>query len=156
MYDFVMEMNKNLEKARRFCALQERSHQELRDKLYDWGLHKEEVEDIIATMITENFLNEERFAMAYAGGKFRIKRWGKIKIEHGLRIHRISEPLIRQAIQSIEEDDYLECLRYILKKKEKDFVSSPTPIKKKRLLAFAYSKGFERQLVMEIWANERS
>ena len=59
-----MEMNKNLEKARRFCALQERSHQELRDKLYDWGLHKEEVEDIIATMITENFLNEERFAMA--------------------------------------------------------------------------------------------
>ncbi len=135
--------------------MQERSHQELRDKLYDWGLHKEEVEDTIVTMITENFLNEERFAMAYAGGKFRIKRWGKIKIEHGLRLHRISEPLIRQAIQSIDEDDYLDCLKYILQKKEKDFASLPTPLRKKRLLAFAYSRGFERDKVLQIWAEEK-
>lgn len=135
--------------------MQERSHQELRDKLYGWGLHREEVEDIITTMITENFLNEERFALAYAGGKFRIKRWGRIKIEHGLRLHRISEPLIREALQSIDDKDYLNCLQYILQKKEKDFAALPTPYRKKKLLAFAYSKGFEKELVLQHWADTR-
>lgn len=151
----MMEKSNFLEKAKRFCALQERSHQELRDKLYGWGLHREEVEDIITTMITENFLNEERFALAYAGGKFRIKRWGRIKIEHGLRLHRISEPLIREALYSIDDNDYLNCLKYILQKKEKDFAALPTPHRKKKLLAYAYSKGFEKELVLQHWADTR-
>lgn len=147
-----MEKSKNLEKAKRFCALQERSHQELREKLYGWGLHREEVEDIIATMISENFLNEERFALAYASGKFIIKRWGKIKIEHGLRLHRISEPLIRQALESIDPQEYMDCLKYVLLKKEKDFAALPIPHRKKRLLSFAYSRGFEKDLVLQLWS----
>ena len=61
-----------LVKAQATCAYQERCQQEMRDKLYEWGLHSEAVENMIAQLISDNFLNEERFAKAFAGGKFRI------------------------------------------------------------------------------------
>ena len=66
-------------KLEHYCAYQERSQQEVRDKLYNYGLHSAEVEDVICELIGANFLNEERFANAYALGKFRIKQWGEIK-----------------------------------------------------------------------------
>ena len=74
-------------KALDYCAYQERCHQEVRDKLYYWGLHSEDVEALISQLISEGFLNEERFAKAYAGGKFRIKNWGRNKIKKELK-HR--------------------------------------------------------------------
>ena len=67
-------------KAESYCAYQERSQFEIRNKLYEWGLHQRDVEEIISELIEFNFLNEERFALAYSLGKFRIKGWGKIKI----------------------------------------------------------------------------
>jgi regulatory protein len=63
-----------------YCAYQERCHQEVRNKLYDLGSTTSEVEEMISHLITEGYLNEERFARAYAGGKFRLKNWGKMKI----------------------------------------------------------------------------
>ena len=60
---------KALEKIKQYCAYQERCHSEVRNKLYGFGLNSEEIETIISTLIQENFLNEERFALAYAGGK---------------------------------------------------------------------------------------
>jgi SOS response regulatory protein OraA/RecX len=74
-----------LEKAKKYCSYQERSQQEVRDKLYEWGLHRNEVEQAIAQLVSENYLNEQRFAIAYAGGKFRMKGWGKIKIKLALK-----------------------------------------------------------------------
>ncbi len=70
-------------KAADFCAYQERSQQEVRDKLYTYGLHEEEVEEVITELIIDGFISEERFAKAYAGGKFRIKGWGRRKIIQG-------------------------------------------------------------------------
>ena len=65
-------------KLANFCAYQERSQQEVREKLVKMGILSDDLEDIIAFLISENFLNEERFAIAFAGGKFRIKHWGKL------------------------------------------------------------------------------
>ncbi len=70
-----------LTRAQLACAYQERCHQEMRNKLYEWGLYPDAVENILANLITENFLNEERFAKAYAGGKFRIKKWGRTRAD---------------------------------------------------------------------------
>ncbi|HCM75832.1 MAG TPA: RecX family transcriptional regulator, partial [Cytophagales bacterium] len=70
-----------LQKIYHYCAYQERSHKEVRNKLYDYGLWGSEVEDLLTRLITEDFLNEERFAKSFAGGKFRMKKWGRIKIE---------------------------------------------------------------------------
>src|SRR5687768_10604150 len=88
-------------KIQRYCAYQERCHQEVRGKLYEYSLFKDEVEDILTNLITEGFLNEERFAKAYAGGKFRMKKWGRLKIIHELEIKGLSKNCIHAGLKEI-------------------------------------------------------
>ena len=104
-------------KAESYCAYQERAQQEVRNKLYEWGLHQEAVENIIVQLIEENFLNEERFAKAYALGKFRMKGWGKIKIKQHLKLKNVSEPLIRLALKTIDIDEYNKKIEETINKK---------------------------------------
>src|SRR6478736_2106800 len=73
-------VSESIARIYRYCAYQERSHQEVKNKLYEFGLTTDEVDELLSKMITEGFLNEERFAKAFAGGKFRIKKWGRLKI----------------------------------------------------------------------------
>jgi regulatory protein len=86
---------KALDKIVNYCSYQERSHTEVREKLFSFGLYKEQVEELITYLIGENYLNEERYAIAFAGGKFRMKGWGRIKIRYALKQHRISEFCIK-------------------------------------------------------------
>jgi len=104
-------------KAEHYCAYQERSQQEVRDKLYDWELRQADVENIITRLIENNYLNEERFAKAYVQGKFNQKGWGRIKIKQGLKLKRVPDGLIRKALQIIPDDDYLAALQNLLAKK---------------------------------------
>src|SRR5271155_4760919 len=90
----ITDPHKALLKAQKYCAYQERSQQEVRDKLYSYGLHRNQVEPIIAELITAGFLKEERFAIAFAGGKFRMKGWGKIKIKQALKFKKVPEKII--------------------------------------------------------------
>src|SRR5690606_12616598 len=100
-----------LAKAEHYCAYQERSQQEVRNKLYEWGLWSDDVEELIAELIQTNFLNEERFAMAYVSGKFNIKKWGKVKIKQGLKLKKVPDKMILNALKSINYDDYLNTIR---------------------------------------------
>lgn len=88
-----------LQKAQAWCAYQERYHQELRDKLYSWKTPESFIEPIISQLIADNFLNEERFAITYAGGKFRIKKWGRLKIKMALKRKGISDYSIQKRIK---------------------------------------------------------
>src|SRR6187549_1978004 len=92
---------KALQKAENYCAYQERSQQEVRDKIYSWGLHRNDVENIISKLITDGFLKEERFAQAYARGKFRIKKWGRNKIREALRGKKVPDSLINKSLKEI-------------------------------------------------------
>src|SRR5437016_5568769 len=112
--------NQALSKAQLSCAYQERCQQEMRDKLYEWGLFSDAVESIIANLISDNYLNEERFAKAYAGGKFRIKKWGRIKIKIELKKRKISDYCIRKAMEEIEEVEYIKTLNALIAKKSKE------------------------------------
>lgn len=132
-----------------FCAYQERTQQEVRDKLYGEGVNKDEIEEIIVKLIQENFLNEERFAKAYAGGKFRMKKWGKLKIRNGLKAKGLSEYCIRKGMQEIEEDDYLKTLVELLEKKSKEIKERNPLIKKNKLARYLIGKGYESDLVWE-------
>ena len=69
-------------KLMKYCSYQERCHQEVNKKLYDWGFYKDDRDEIIVRLIEENFINEERFARAFTRGKFNIKKWGKQKITY--------------------------------------------------------------------------
>ena len=104
-------------KIKMWCAYQERSQHETRQKLYEYGLFSEDVEGIIADLIGENFLNEERFSIAYASGKFRIKHWGRIKIKNELRKHRISEYCLNKALKSIDVEEYDKIIKKVIEKK---------------------------------------
>jgi regulatory protein len=138
-----------LQKVRHYCAYQERSHAEVRQKLYGYGLWKDDVEAMMALLITEDYLNEERFAIAYAGGHFRVKHWGRIKIRYELRQKQVSEYNIKRGLESIDEDDYLKVLSSLAKEKwnsvsysdQTDFIRSV------KTQAYLIQKGFEADLV---------
>jgi len=137
-------------KAESYCAYQERSQQEVRDKIYLWGLHYSDVENIISYLIEENFLNEERFAKAYVLGKFRIKGWGRIKITQGLKLKQVSPPLITIALKEINPSDYFEKLSNILIKKSKLLKESDTYKRRNKLYQYALGRGYENNLILEI------
>jgi regulatory protein len=141
---------KIIHKARRYCVYQERSQQELREKLYEWGLHKKEVEETISQMIEEGFMNEERFAIAYAGGKFRIKNWGRIKIKLALKQKKISDYCIRKALNQIDNKEYQKSLEKIITAYSKKTIEK-NPLKKNYKIAqYVIGKGYEPELVWEI------
>jgi regulatory protein len=140
-------------KAESYCAYQERSQSEIRDKLYEWGLHQRDVELIISELIESNFLNEERFALAYTLGKFRIKSWGKLKIKQGLKFKRVPEKLIQKSLQKIDPEDYIEKLQVLLEKKSAT-VRETDPYKKRyKLIQYAAGRGFERDLISDVLKN---
>lgn len=138
------------DKAGHYCAYQERSQQEVRDKLYEWGLWPEAIENIIARLITGNFINEERFAHAYARGKFNQKGWGRLKIRQGLRLKKVPEILIKKALLAIDNDDYLKSLLNVLTKKA-GALTERDPFKRKyKLQQYAISRGYESDLVADV------
>lgn len=140
-------------KIEHYCAYQERCQQEVRNKLYELGGQTKDIEQIIVNLIENNFLNEERFAKAYAGGKFRIKQWGKVKIIKELKYRRISDYCIKSALKQIDEDDYILTLKNILEKKKPNYILC-SPIQKQSLAKYAMSKGFEPNLVWAIINNK--
>lgn len=99
-----------LQKIRQYCAYQERCHQEVSAKLFTYGLYRQEVDQLIATLIEEDYLNEERFAIQFAGGKFRMKGWGRSRIKNELQQRKVSDYCIKKALKEIPEDSYLETL----------------------------------------------
>ena len=138
------------QKIESWCAYQERAQQETRHKLYEYGLHKNEVEQIIINLIEHNFLNEERFAIAYAGGKFRIKKWGKIKIKAALRTKQVSDYCISKALKQINPNDYFATLEKIILQKNNQLKEADKTKRKQKLFLFASSNGYESNIVLEI------
>lgn len=136
-------------KIKNWCAYQERSQSETRRKLYDYGLHSEDVEQIIADLIGENFLNEERFALAFAGGKFRIKQWGRGKIKMELKKHKVSDYCINKALKSIDGNDYEKTIIKTIEKKLKLIKSSDRRKQFYSTLSYLVSRGFESDMVTE-------
>ncbi len=145
-----------LTKAEHYCAYQERSQQEVRDKLYEWGLHQNAVENLIVQLIGGNFLNEERFANAYTRGKFNQKGWGKNKIKQGLKFKKVSDALIKKALNSINWDDYLQMLGKVIQKKAALLTEKDSYKRKYKLHQYALSRGYENDLIADVlkeWEN---
>lgn len=137
-------------KIKQYCGYQERCHAEVRDKLYSFGLRKTEVEEIISELITENYLNEERFAIHFAGGKFRMKQWGKIKIKQALKAKQVSDYCIRKALKEIDSKEYQKTFQKLAEQKLKTLKSERNIfIKKRKMQDFLLQKGFEMEMIRE-------
>lgn len=136
-------------KIESYCAYQERSQKEVRNRLYDLGLPPPDVEELIADLIQGNFLNEERFAMAYAGGKFRMKGWGRKKIKAGLKLKGVPDRLLNKALYSIDDDDYFSALTDLLERKSALMSEKDEDKRRNKLIRHALARGFEMDLIFE-------
>ena len=137
-----------LQKAKHYCAYQERCHKEVREKLYSFQLYKKDVEQLLTQLIEEDFLNEERFALAFARGRFNLKKWGKEKIKYELKQKQVSEYCIRKALNSIDTSNYNKTFISLASNKLKTLKSEKNIfIKKKKIKAFLQQKGFEPKMI---------
>ncbi len=138
-----------LEKAAKYCAYQERCHWEIERKFKEWNIDEEIQDEVIAELIQQNFLNEERFALAFVQGKVNIKKWGRYKIKMELQARQISTYSINKAIQEIDEEKYILNLQEILNKKSQTVIAQNDFEKKMKLLKFLSSKGYETEIINE-------
>lgn len=136
-----------LEQMKRFCAYQERCISDVRQKLYKDGFRGDEAEWAIAELISENYLNEGRFARSFARGKFRINKWGRVKIEIELRRRAVSSGNIRRGLSEISDTAYETCLRDLIKKLGGVEASDKAKLKIKRSLM---QRGFEPELISRL------
>ena len=105
-------------KISRYCAYQERSSGEVRQKLRLLGADSQTAQKLLERLADDNFINEERFARAYVRGKFRINGWGRLKIKNGLRAKGVDENLIRTALaEEINPNEYNNLLQKIVSEK---------------------------------------
>ena len=139
-----------LQKLRHFCGYQERCHSEVKEKLYNLGVFKKDQDEIVAALIEENYLNEERFAIAFAGGKFRLKQWGRVKIEYELKQKQVSSYSIKKALKQIDEEVYLRVLNKLAEEKYVALKDEQFLVRKKKTMNYLAGKGFEMELVREV------
>lgn len=138
------------QKIESYCAYQERCAFEVKSKLISLGQDNENIDILVAHLIESNFLNEERFAQAFASGKFRIKRWGKIKIKSELKQRKISTYSINVAIKEIDDHEYLKTLYNLAGSKIKSVKAKSDFDKKVKVSRFLASKGFESDLIADV------
>lgn len=131
----------------RFCAYQERCHQEVRGKLRDLGIYGDTVDELILELIEEDILNEERFARAFARGKFRLKQYGRRRIDRELRQRDISDYCRKKALEELEEYDYYGTLLELTERKN-TYLQEPNPWNRRRKLTdMLLRRGYESDLI---------
>ncbi len=137
------------QKVKQYCAYQERCHLEVKEKLYTYGLPKQQVEELLSRLIEEDFLNEERFAIQFAGGRFRMKQWGRVKIKYELKQKQVSEYCIKKALNQIEEEEYVKILQQLANKKWTGISERESDkfTRMSKTTGYLLQKGFESELV---------
>ena len=136
-----------LQKLRQYCGYQERSHYEVKQKLWDLGVWKSEHDEILSTLIEEDYLNEERFAKMFAGGKFRMKDWGRKKIYYALKEKQVSEYNIKKAMKEISDEDYEKTLYSLAEKKYELLKGEQYLVRQKKTMDYLMQKGYEPDLI---------
>jgi len=132
-----------------YCAYQERCHEEVKQKLFDLGVYYEAADAIVVDLINNNFLNEERFAKAFAGGKFRVKKWGKRKIIQELKMKKISDYCIKQGMKEIDSEDYWSVLNQLAEQKMASLKDKNLLVKRSKTAKYLAMKGYEMDLIWD-------
>jgi len=145
----IIDFKIALEKAAKYCAYQERCQFDLERKLKEWNIDEEIGDEVIADLIQQNFLNEERFAHTFTNGKVNIKKWGRIKIKNELKARKISTYSIGKAFEAIDEENYLLNLQHLIQQKNQTIVGKNSFEKRMKLVQYLLGRGFELELINE-------
>jgi regulatory protein len=142
-----------LSKVRSFCAYQERCISEVADKLREWKVEKKRADKVIEQLIREDYLNEERFARSYCGGKFRINHWGKTKIINELEKRQVPDLIIQIGLEEIDDEEYAETLKELIQRKNRELRETDPFKRKQKLIAYGIQKGYHYGLVKQVIGN---
>lgn len=139
-----------LHKAAALCSESEKCEYDVREKLKSWGISSDETDKIIARLISEKFLDEQRFTLFFVKDKFRFNKWGKIKIAYALKQKQIKSAAIQETMEVIDENDYETLLLELFQSKLKGLKYKDNYDKQAKLFRFAQSRGFEGQVISKI------
>ncbi len=145
----VYTVKQAIPKIEYFCAYQDRCHEEVVTKLQSMKMTSDEIDSILAHLIGENFLNEERFACSFARGKHRIKQWGKIRIVNELKFRKINQTLITIALKEFSAEEYADTFEKLAEKHWESIRETNLQKKKKKFADYLLRKGFESNLVFD-------
>ncbi|MEQ8907170.1 regulatory protein RecX [Ekhidna sp.] len=135
------------QRAGRFCAIRERSPNELFEKLQNWGLSGEEASRLVTELSKEGFVDEQRFANAFCNDKFEFNSWGKLKIKAHVYVHKLSSEAVQNALDRINSEKYEQRL-FELAKVKWDRLEKEDPLKRKqKAVSYLANKGFEQDLI---------
>lgn len=138
------------EKLKHFCSYQERSQKEVEEKLRELKVDSEMADEIILSLLHENFLKEERYARSIARGKFRMNQWGKNKIKMHLKSSYISDRLISLAMTEIDDQEYRETILKLYTTKYNSFTKEQSKTKQQKSINYLMQKGYEYQEIMNV------
>ena len=144
-----MDRETALQKMQRYCAYQDRCHREARYKLVELGVYGDLLEEILAELIADNFLNEERFARSFARGKFRLKKWGRQRILRELKQRDVSEYCIRAGLSEIDEVEYRDTITQVLDDYFDKHPQANLFALRQKAVQHAVRRGFELHLAWE-------
>jgi len=141
-----MKYQHALKLAAGMCSKSDKCKADIIATFRDWELSEEEIDEGISYLIKEKFIDDQRYATHFVHDKFRLNKWGKIKIAYMLRMKRLEEDVIREALNSIPAEDYEQTIRNILTVKNKSVKGSGSREGKAKLISFAQSRGFAIEL----------
>ena len=146
----VYTVKEATERIQSYCAIQDRCQWDVERKMKEWNISDEIIENILTDLILEKFVDEQRFSESFCRGKFRIKKWGKVKIENELKIRNISKNCIDKGLLQIEKKEYIKVLKDLYLKKRDSLKDTNQFIRKGKIVKHLQQKGFESKLIWEL------
>ena len=146
----VYTVKEATERIQSYCAIQDRCQWDVERKMKEWDISDEIIENILTDLILDKFVDEERFSESFCRGKFRIKRWGKVKIKNELKIKKISKNCINKGLLQIENKEYMKVLKDLYIKKRDSLKDANQFIRKGKISKHLQQKGFESKLIWEL------
>lgn len=142
-----------ISKAEQYCATGEQCRSAVRDKLYAWGANREQVERVVNHLVANDFINEARYCRIYCESKLHLQKWGRIKMSYQLRLKRIDNSVIEEALNNIDAEQYSEALQQLAQTKLRS-LNEPDPRKRDaKLMSYLASHGFESDLICNVINN---
>jgi len=139
-----------LSAAMKLCSREERCISDVREKLEKWGLHERDMEEVITHLVSNNYIDENRYASFFINDKFHLNKWGRLKLKQALKLKELPEETIAKGMTVIDEAEYMSLLKSEMQKKL-NTIQEGTPLDKKaKLFRFGASRGFENDYVYKI------
>ena len=153
MYRKRLTKEQALQKLRFYCRYQQRCQSEIKQKLFELGINTKDQEELMGELIKENSLNDERFAVAFVSGRFRLKQWGRKKIQHGLKEKRVSDEIAQKALEQIDQKEYMAVLNKLAKERYASLKHEQYLVRKKKTMDYLMQKGYEVDLIRDTINN---